>query len=68
MERNNNNPAVRLCPVCGKYIFQEPFVDCPVCGWLNDVVQEEHPDAGGLANIMSLNECRKAWKEGKEFY
>ena len=30
--------------------------------------EEENPDAKGLANIMSLNECRKAYAEGKEFY
>ena len=51
-----NYPAIRQCPVCGKY------------SWMNDVTQEENPDAKGLANIMSLNECRKAYAEGKEFY
>lgn len=63
-----NYPAVRQCPVCGKYRFEVEFEECPICSWMNDVTQEENPDAKGLANIMSLNECRKAYAEGKEFY
>ena len=63
-----NYPAIRQCPVCGKYRFEVEFEECPICSWMNDVTQEENPDAKGLANIMSLNECRKAYAEGKEFY
>ena len=54
--------------MCGKYRFEVEFEECPICSWMNDVTQEENPDAKGLANIMSLNECRKAYAEGKEFY
>ena len=63
-----NYPAIRQCPVCGKYRFEVEFEECPISSWMNDVTQEENPDAKGLANIMSLNECRKAYAEGKEFY
>lgn len=55
-----------ICPVCGKYEFKEPFEECPVCNWMNDIVQAEHPDWSRCANIMSLNEARKAYAEGKE--
>ena len=55
-----------LCPVCGKYNFKEPFEDCPICNWGNDVVQETNPTWGGCYNSMSLNEARKAYEEGKK--
>lgn len=67
-ENNKKNPAIRPCPVCGKYIFKEPYEDCPVCGWENDVIQEKWLTVGGCANVMSLEECRKAYAEGKEFF
>jgi len=57
-----------LCPVCKKYNFTEPFEDCPICGWCNDVVQETNPDWGGCGNCLSFNEAKQAYKEGKEIY
>lgn len=39
---------------------------CEVCFWQNDSVQLYDPDFSGGANIMSLNEARKAWKEGRK--
>ena len=53
------------CPVCGQYEFpfDNSFFICPVCGWMDDGVQEEEPDYDGGANIYSLNQCRKMWKE-----
>ena len=64
-----NYPAIRQCPVCGKYRFEVEFEECPICSWMNDVTQEENPDAKGLANIMSLNECPRyrplhLWRAG----
>lgn len=53
-------------PVCGKYKFKEQFEDCPVCGWVNDLVQAKYPDWAGCGNIMSLDECRKAYAESRE--
>ena len=61
-----DSPAIRVCPVCGKYKFKEPFEDCPICNWENDVVKEEHPNWKCCANYMSLNEAREAYKNGKE--
>ena len=39
---------------------------CPVCGWMDDCVQEKYPDWANCQNDMSLNEARKAWKEGRK--
>ena len=57
-----------LCPVCKSYNFTEPFEDCPVCGWCNDVVQEDIPDLGHCGNYMNLNEAKQAYAEGKKVY
>ena len=57
-----------LCPVCKKHDFTEPFEDCPVCGWCNDVVQEGKPDWKKCGNFMSFNEAKQAYEEGKKIY
>ncbi len=57
-----------LCPVCGKFEFEfhGSFDICNVCGWEDDNLQESKPNYSGGANIMSLNEAKKAWAEGRE--
>lgn len=57
-----------LCPVCKKHIFKEMFEQCPVCNWAHWFLQEENPDYKNMDNIMSLNEAKQAYKEGKEIY
>ena len=57
-----------MCPVCNKHIFKQRFINCPICNWCNEELQEEHPDVGKMDNIMSLNEAKQAYKEGKEIY
>lgn len=58
------------CPVCGELSFARPddFEACDVCGWQNDTWQEKHPDTegGGTTNIVSLNDFRRAWQEGRD--
>lgn len=39
---------------------------CSKCGWEKDGVQEDKPNYSGGANEMSLNEAKKAYKEGKK--
>lgn len=56
-----------ICPVCGKTELSD-FETCEVCGWANDYVQSAHPDMTHGDNTMSLNQARKAYKEGKEIY
>lgn len=61
------NNLLHLCPCCHKYEFSEfgSYEICPICNWEDDPVQEEEPDYSGGANIMSLNEARRAYAEGK---
>lgn len=56
------------CPICGKYEFEHRnCMDiCDICDWCDDAVQEDNPDYKGGANKMSLNEARKAYKEGRQ--
>ena len=39
---------------------------CNKCGWENDEIQRNKPDYEGGANKMSLNQAKKAYKEGKK--
>ena len=57
-----------LCPVCGKYEFEEycSYDICEVCGWEDDAVQEKYPDLKGGANRMSLNEAKIAYASGQK--
>lgn len=41
---------------------------CNKCGWENDPIQKDKPDYKGGANKMSLNEAKKAYKEGKKVF
>lgn len=54
----------RECPVCGKYIFDDDYGYCEVCGWFNDPYMYDHPDYAGGALKMSFNEAIEAWKNG----
>ena len=37
-----------------------------ILGQCDDAIQEDSPDYAGGANIMSLNEARKAYREGRQ--
>ncbi len=52
-----------MCPVCGKYRFDEAYEICEICGWENDPVQKKNPGLAGGANALSLNEARRAYQE-----
>lgn len=55
------------CPVCGEYYFEKEnnFEICENCGWENDGIQFDNPDETDCANVMSLNEARVAWTQGR---
>ncbi len=57
--------AKHLCPVCSNFEFPEfdSYRICPVCGWEDDDLQLKNPDYSGGANVESLNEYRKQWRE-----
>lgn len=51
------------CPVCGE--STDKYDICDNCGWQNSGPNEKETDRSG-PNKMSLNEARKAYKEGRE--
>lgn len=57
-----------ICPVCEKHEFSETgsFEYCPVCGWCDDLVQENNPDEDNCSNEMSLNQAKEAYANGEE--
>ena len=69
MAEKDNWDKKHKCPVCGKYEFEmhNDFDICEVCHWENDGIQELNPDYKGGANIMSLNQMRKAYKMGMSY-
>ncbi len=54
------------CPVCGHEDDWFPYDICKVCGWERNPFQEDMVDEAGDVNRMSLNQARKAWKEGRK--
>ena len=57
-----------ICPCCGKHHFIEPdyFEVCPVCNWIDDLVQRLDPDFAGGANDLSLNEYKAEWESKRQ--
>jgi rRNA maturation endonuclease Nob1 len=62
-----NEPYKHKCPVCGKFEFEgyDDMDMCDVCGWSNDALQVEKPDYEGGANMMSINQAKEAYRQGK---
>lgn len=56
------------CACCGSIEVPKGeagyFYICNVCGWENDLVQNDDPDYDGGANKMNLNEAKEAYKKG----
>lgn len=54
----------QICPVCGEYRFltDNNYEYCPVCGWQDDLVQRTYPDFGG-SNRYTLNQYKKMYNE-----
>lgn len=57
-----------ICPVCGKHFFTDWEEECPICNWVYSFIQEEFPDDIKCENVMSLNQAKKAYAEGKKIH
>ena len=56
----------RICSCCGKPLRIKPYCHevCRNCGWKDDKKQAADPELRGESNEMSLNEAKRAFKNG----
>jgi rubrerythrin len=50
----------KKCACCGKYSLPagSEYEECPICGWIDDPYQNQHPDSPNGRNSVSLNQAR----------
>ncbi|MDC9588254.1 CPCC family cysteine-rich protein [Xenorhabdus sp. XENO-10] len=55
-------------PCCNNTPFEfiGEYNICPICKWEDDPIQAQDADCSGEANSMSLNEAKKAFKQGRK--
>lgn len=53
------------CPCCGNITLSEigVYEICNIFGWEDDPVQSSDPQFSGGANVLSLNDAKRAWVE-----
>jgi len=64
---SGGNAAPRLlkkCACCGEYTITagSEYEICPICGWIDDSFQNQHPDSLDGKNPMSLLEARALYQ------
>ena len=69
IEEECSGPVVarepHICPVCKqfKFPYYTSYETCPICGWIDDRIQEELPDSNYGTNKVSLNSAITAWNQ-----
>lgn len=55
-----------MCPVCWEFEFETRLSHeiCEVCGWQDDVFDEDDPNDETGANDLNLNEYRARYEAG----
>ena len=58
----------KKCKCCGNYSLPigTVYEICSICNWEDDDIQNDNPDLEGGANDMSLNQAKKAYKNGQK--
>ncbi|MDF7671054.1 CPCC family cysteine-rich protein [Orbaceae bacterium ESL0721] len=53
------------CPCCGNYVFHKEGKGeiCPICGWIDDLLQSIDPDYKNGWNKISLNQAKAEFKQ-----
>ena len=62
------NLPTRVCSCCGKPLRIKAYCHevCRNCGWKDDKKQAADPEFRGESNEMSLNEAKRAFKNGEK--
>ena len=68
---SGSNAAPRLlkkCACCLEYTLTvgSDYETCPLCGWIDDAFQNQHPNSLDGKNPVSLFEARAIYKENLE--
>lgn len=60
--------AMKRCACCRNYSVPafSQYETCPICGWIDDPLQNRNPELETGANPLSLNEARLRWREKTE--
>ena len=54
------------CKICGLGDIEHAFAICEICGWEDDIIQNDDKDYIGGANNMSFNQYKQFWEKSKE--
>lgn len=70
METNNSKRGQGtdkyLCPICGRFRFDDLYDICEVCFWEYDPIQADEPFYAGGANHLCVNDYKKWWNKLNE--
>lgn len=56
--------AMKQCACCENYSIPAytEYTICPICGWVDDPLQNKNPNSRQGGNSFSLNEARLQWR------
>ncbi len=59
----------KACSVCGKIIKKDIYDqgNCPFCKWKNNFLADKNPNRVIYPNLISLNEAKQLYGQGKPF-
>lgn len=66
LKRSITNDYPIKCPCCSEGTIKSLHDVCLVCGWEDDVVQNEDENFSGGANKLSLSEYRQNFRKLRE--
>lgn len=55
------------CKCCEKYQFKYSYEICPICGWQNDILQNDDENFFGGANQLCLKDYKYFYNKGLKF-
>ncbi|MCR5836054.1 MAG: hypothetical protein K6G88_06085 [Lachnospiraceae bacterium] len=63
LEKNMVSNYPVNCPCCGEGVINSLHDICLICGWEDDIMQNEDVNFSGGANKLSLTEHRQKFQE-----
>jgi len=60
-DETNYEAAPYKCKMCGLFEIPWEYSICTICGWQDDIVQNNDVDFEGGANDLSFNQYKSVW-------